>query len=132
MDNGHIESRDFYDDNYYYENYDDSNTTENQFYIDETNGVMVFMGAIVILTCVYHVCLSCKVVMHAMRSRNKIKKITLHNEEEFINDECSICLDKFKKNNIVNRLPCRHIFHQNCLRDWLKDNDTCPLCRNII
>ena len=26
-------------------------------------------------------------------------------------------------------LPCKHIFHPNCIDEWIKENDLCPLCR---
>jgi len=48
---------------------------------------------------------------------------------------CAICLDAFHKGDIVtwakNSEDCRHVFHQECLEQWLinpKHND-CPYCR---
>ena len=127
-----MEPHDYNGDYNDYNDYDNSNTTDDQFLINKTNGLMICMGAIILLTCVNQVCLSCKAVIHDIRRQNRITHIIINSDEEYINDECSICLDKFQKKNIVNRLPCRHIFHYNCLRDWLKDNNTCPLCRDII
>ena len=40
---------------------------------------------------------------------------------------CSICLDD-NNDAIVNTLCC-HTFHENCLNEWKKINNTCPLCR---
>jgi len=43
--------------------------------------------------------------------------------------ECSICLEQFSKNRPVT-LSCGHIYHKNCIKNWLKNNDACPLCRD--
>lgn len=43
--------------------------------------------------------------------------------------KCSICLEEYKKKDNVNLLKCNHIFHNNCLKMWLYNNNTCPLCR---
>ena len=46
------------------------------------------------------------------------------------NDGCVICLDNFKTDEKIIKLPCNHIYHPECIQDWLKNNITCPLCRN--
>lgn len=30
------------------------------------------------------------------------------------------------------RLPCNHIFGNSCIREWLKNNVSCPLCRREV
>ena len=45
------------------------------------------------------------------------------------NNGCVICLDNFKIDEKIIKLPCNHIYHPECIQDWLKDNITCPLCR---
>nr|CAX72854.1 Heavy metal transport/detoxification protein,domain-containing protein [Schistosoma japonicum] len=42
---------------------------------------------------------------------------------------CSICFDDFKESESVIKLPCAHIYHQNCVTTWLKQHGTCPVCR---
>lgn len=44
-------------------------------------------------------------------------------------DECAICLDKFRKRDNLIQLPCAHKFHSNCLVPWLEFNSHCPCCR---
>ena len=45
-------------------------------------------------------------------------------------NECCICFENMTTNTITTR--CNHIFHINCLGDWIDKNPTCPLCRRDI
>ena len=40
---------------------------------------------------------------------------------------CSICLSKIYKQKI--KLKCNHSYHKECLKKWLKYNNSCPICR---
>jgi hypothetical protein len=43
---------------------------------------------------------------------------------------CSVCLAEFEEADVVKRLPCSHIFHAECLDEWLsRDHVSCPYCR---
>jgi len=44
-------------------------------------------------------------------------------------ETCSICIDEFKQEQDLRRLPCRHRFHKNCVDEWLKISSTCPNCK---
>lgn len=47
-----------------------------------------------------------------------------------------ICLEDFSETDgkQVAELSCsnKHIFHVDCLKDWLVKNDTCPMCREPV
>lgn len=45
---------------------------------------------------------------------------------------CAICLDDFIPNTTpVRELPCRHIFHPDCVDSFLLRNSSlCPMCKN--
>mmetsp|Transcript_6261 Transcript_6261/g.8852 ORF Transcript_6261/g.8852 Transcript_6261/m.8852 type:complete len:207 (+) Transcript_6261:210-830(+) len=46
--------------------------------------------------------------------------------------ECSICLDQYKTGDTLcwaKSNQCNHIFHEECISEWLKDHEDCPLCR---
>jgi hypothetical protein len=45
--------------------------------------------------------------------------------------ECSICFSSIKAKNAF-KLPCDHIFHEDCINKWSNQNNSCPLCRKII
>ena len=45
--------------------------------------------------------------------------------------ECAICIEEFKRNDIIKEFyKCRHIFHKDCLKSWLKRSNVCPLCKH--
>ena len=46
------------------------------------------------------------------------------------NQECSICIGAEKENDdCYTALSCKHVFHDVCIKEWLKDQVTCPYCR---
>ena len=42
---------------------------------------------------------------------------------------CVICLEDFKNHDKAIILPCIHLFHKNCIKNWLKKKNTCPICK---
>ncbi|CAL5402615.1 unnamed protein product [Camellia sinensis] len=43
--------------------------------------------------------------------------------------ECCICLSKYREKEEIRQLPCSHIFHMNCVDQWLTITSCCPLCK---
>ncbi len=44
--------------------------------------------------------------------------------------DCCVCMEPIKRRFM---LPCGHAFHRKCIRKWLQENNTCPVCRaNVI
>lgn len=47
--------------------------------------------------------------------------------------ECSICINQIEENNLINahldNNKKEHLFHTECLLQWLSINKTCPICR---
>lgn len=56
----------------------------------------------------------------------KLKSRTLEVED------CAVCLDCFKLNQVLIHLPRGHKFHSSCLIPWLDSNQHCPYCRATI
>ncbi|KAF3453028.1 hypothetical protein FNV43_RR03461 [Rhamnella rubrinervis] len=44
-------------------------------------------------------------------------------------DECAVCLERFRAGETLLHLPCAHRFHSGCLAPWLENNAHCPCCR---
>ena len=45
---------------------------------------------------------------------------------------CSICLETYKRDEFLVELDCHHFFHAWCLTEWLNDEFNCPYCRREI
>ena len=59
---------------------------------------------------------------------------SINSLEEEQKSACVICLEAFRKNDLVTwskSMECRHVFHQECLEAWLENpkHDDCPSCR---
>jgi hypothetical protein len=42
---------------------------------------------------------------------------------------CAICLTRLQEGDVVGNISCGHVFHKECLKDWLPRRNTCPLCQ---
>ncbi|XP_046397529.1 mucin-5AC-like isoform X2 [Ischnura elegans] len=60
-------------------------------------------------------------------SYKKVKRSTDDLEDN--TEKCTICLSEFEENENVRRLPCMHLFHIDCVDQWLSSNKRCPICR---
>ncbi|KAH7840304.1 hypothetical protein Vadar_015383 [Vaccinium darrowii] len=50
----------------------------------------------------------------------------------FGESNCVICFDEFVDRGNVRALPCRHIFHPDCIDSWLTSRSTkCLVCRRV-
>lgn len=69
-------------------------------------------------------------------SSMKLPQIMIYGQNQnelspFCNN-CVICLEGFITGESCQILsPCNHLFHSYCIKNWLKDNDTCPICRSV-
>ncbi|KAK6120689.1 hypothetical protein DH2020_045570 [Rehmannia glutinosa] len=53
------------------------------------------------------------------------RKVTVDNNMEMMT--CSICLEDFTEGLIS--MPCSHVFHGDCITQWLRTSHYCPICR---
>ena len=62
--------------------------------------------------------------------KDKLEKeglVEMKNEKKNIN--CGICLKESENLMITD---CGHTFCEDCLKDWVSKNNSCPKCNNII
>jgi hypothetical protein len=66
------------------------------------------------------------------RIRGSLPSISVTDQDLLIqqNKDCCICCVEYAIGDIAIRLPsCRHIFHHQCVNEWLGTRNTCPMCR---
>jgi hypothetical protein len=44
--------------------------------------------------------------------------------------DCSICFEELGDDVVTTE--CNHLFHRQCIRNWLREHSSCPLCRSVI
>lgn len=49
-------------------------------------------------------------------------------EDEDEGGICKLCHEEFEVGLNVPRLQCSHVFHSNCIWEWLERSYTCPVC----
>ena len=43
---------------------------------------------------------------------------------------CSVCIEQFEDGDVIKTMPtCQHVFHKECIDEWLAQHSTCPNCR---
>ena len=72
-------------------------------------------------------CIERNTFPHKFNKRTAPAEGTEEEEEEA--DKCTICLSEFEPEEDVRRLPCMHLFHVECVDQWLGQNKRCPICR---
>ena len=63
---------------------------------------------------------------------NQDQIILISNIKCLINDDCPICIEPFKENDELYQLKCGHIFHTECITEWININNICPTCREVV
>jgi len=42
---------------------------------------------------------------------------------------CAVCCEHISLGMKGMFMPCGHIYHPDCLKPWLENHNTCPVCR---
>ncbi|GMI74134.1 ENHANCER1 OF DA1, BIG BROTHER [Hibiscus trionum] len=47
-------------------------------------------------------------------------------------ERCVICQTRYKIGERQMKLPCKHVYHSECITKWLSINKVCPVCNNEV
>ncbi len=45
---------------------------------------------------------------------------------------CPVCQEDYNHGENLVRLPCKHEYHNDCVKPWLAKHNSCPMCREQI
>lgn len=48
-------------------------------------------------------------------------------KEPFAENKCVVCMEDIAPGESLTRLPCMHVFHEVCIKSWLKMKCSCPI-----
>ena len=80
----------------------------------------------------------------AMKAEAEIKKLPTYvfqdpkdgeeegEEKDDSEVKCLVCQCQYEGDEVLTKLPCRHVFHSECVAGWLARKDCCPYCRQCI
>ncbi|KAL4452917.1 hypothetical protein ABPG74_002482 [Tetrahymena malaccensis] len=82
---------------------------------------------------IYAVLLAISTIKKLIKKFKKVEKSETLCQSIIQNDQCCICMDSFKKGEVLQQYSCcNNIFHTNCILNWKQVSNTCPLCRQNI
>ena len=68
-------------------------------------------------------------IARQIKINSKTRVITEEGLQGELLNECSICLENFDVGQKISELSCGHLFHKECVEQWMQNNHNCPLCR---
>ncbi|CAL5326920.1 unnamed protein product [Camellia sinensis] len=66
-------------------------------------------------------------IVHCLRKTKLLDNLWSQFSE--IEWKCSICQEDYEAEDETGKLECGHFYHIHCIRQWLVQKNTCPICK---
>jgi E3 ubiquitin-protein ligase RNF115/126 len=69
---------------------------------------------------------------HPPASKSAIESmptVIVNESHIFTESHCAVCKEAFELESEAREMPCKHIYHTDCILPWLSIRNSCPVCR---
>jgi hypothetical protein len=121
-----------------------ANATSNDDCTFSTGALWAFcLQMIVVMICCCTSCFAAYRLCSARRRRRRLDRVRPvipikpqpyrpHMFADTEDAQCAICLDPYVDGSMLQRCPCNHFFHVDCIHTWLGRSHLCPMCQKPI
>ena len=69
----------------------------------------------------------CQIIQN---SNDGTQKLEIAGCKIYVNNSvCAICMEDFPEGGELVLCPCKHCYHDHCIKKWLRLKNSCPLCK---
>ncbi|KAK7276296.1 hypothetical protein RIF29_17435 [Crotalaria pallida] len=62
-------------------------------------------------------------------SVDSLPEVEIDHNHLIKDSHCAICKEAFHLGHAAREMPCKHIYHSECISPWLQISNSCPVCR---